>query len=153
MSDINRDEVKSRLEASEARIATAVEGMRSDNDRLRSQMSAIAASFQANAEIAKEQMASFGSEMLRISVDTRAVISNEVHNLRAWVLTGALTGLVATLGLIASNFVKSEVAATPTAQMQQQPVVIQLSPELFQSPSKHPSETRQEQMPDGTPQK
>jgi hypothetical protein len=159
MSDINRDEVKARLEASEARVATIAETLRSDSDRLRLQVAAITHSVQANAEIAKEQMSSFRSEMssfrsdmssfrsemLRIASETRAEVSGEVHKQRAWILTGALTTLVAILGVGVSVFVRS--LAPSAAAMQQQPVLIQGSPEFFQMPSKQATETRQEQIP------
>jgi hypothetical protein len=154
MSDINRDEVKARLEASEARVATIAEALRSDSDRLRLQVAAISDSVRANAEIAKEQMSSFRSEMsssrsemLRIASETRAEISGELHKQRTWILTGALTTLVAILGVGVSIFVRS--LAPPAPVMQQQLVVIQGSPEFFQLPSKQPAETRQEQMPAG----
>jgi hypothetical protein len=165
MSDINRDEVKARLEASEARTATVAEALRSDSERLRLQVVAITHSVQVNAELAKEQMSSFRSEMssfrsemssfrsemLRIASETRAEVSGEVHKQRAWILTGALTTLVAILGVGVSVFVRS--LAPPAPVMQQQPVVIQGYPEFFQVPSKQPSETRQEQVPGDSPQK
>jgi hypothetical protein len=66
MSDMNREEVKSRLEASEARVATAVEGMRADNAALRADLQTGIKAIEAQGQVMRAEAASFFSDARRV---------------------------------------------------------------------------------------
>ena len=99
MSEMNREEVAARLEASEARFERTLETIQSKLDRMQQQMERLTLSMEHFMEASRLEFASFRSEMLHLT-------HTEVNKLRIWVLTGALTGTVALLGFVVATFVK-----------------------------------------------
>jgi hypothetical protein len=124
MTEMNREEVKARLEAAEARVQSMAEGMRADNDRLRSSFESSANKIDAAGSVAQAEMNAFRQEMLRSSSETLASVANEVHTMKAWVLSGALSALLAIFGLVLSAVLKQP--AAPNMPAQQAPVVVQI---------------------------
>lgn len=155
MSDqVTREEIKARLEtadvkvvAAEARVATVLETIRADNEKLRNQLGTMATDLQASSRVAQEQVNTFRAELaahqakaesayLRAQMD----IKSEVHGLRVWVLTGALTGALALIGFFAQSVIKGSADPGPATR----PVATSSS----QSASAHSVESRNAQNSD-----
>ncbi|UGB46965.1 hypothetical protein LQ772_06650 [Frateuria edaphi] len=66
MSDMNREEVKARLEASEARVATAVESMRADSAALRADLQTGLKTIEAQGSVMRSEAASFFADARRV---------------------------------------------------------------------------------------
>jgi hypothetical protein len=71
MNDTNREEVKARLEASEARVASALDGIRADTAVLRSDISAGLAKIQAQGEQMKADAGTFYAEARTVLTEIR----------------------------------------------------------------------------------
>ena len=71
MSDMTRDEIKSRLEASEARVATAVEGMRADAANLRADVKAALSEIRSQGDRAQASADKFYADAGRMLAEIR----------------------------------------------------------------------------------
>ena len=87
MSDeMNRHEVTARLEASEARVALAVEGMRSDMAQLRSDMSVHAERSEAKAETFYAEAGKVLAEIRAANAEHKASLYGVGYKVIAWTL-------------------------------------------------------------------
>lgn len=102
MGDITRDEVKSRLEASEARVEAALAGMRADNSKSLAEMSIFRADVASTLSRIESAIKSQNSAMDAYSDRIDAKLSG----LKIWVLSGALAGVIALLSVIVSGIIR-----------------------------------------------
>lgn len=102
MTDLNREEVKARLEASEARVATAVEGIRGELGTMRAEFGAMRAEAAANAKVSQARADEFYAEAKSVLAEIR--LANEQQKVAIYgvgykVITWTLGTILAVGGL------------------------------------------------------
>jgi biotin operon repressor len=115
MSDLNREEVKARLEASEAKMATSVEGLRADGATLRADVNSALAEIRAQGDRAQASADKFYSEAGRLLAEIRlageqnkTAVMGMGYKIAAW-LFGAIVA-VASLSLAIYKAVSAAVS-------------------------------------------
>ncbi|MCF3519740.1 hypothetical protein [Stenotrophomonas maltophilia] len=115
MGDMNREEVKAKLEASEARVATTLELMRRENAEFRGEIKSSFSSMHSdNAEFRAEMREAIASMSVSLSNQARD-FERGISGLKIWVLAGALAGVIS-LGKV---YLDSQIKVAAT-EMQRQ---------------------------------
>ncbi|MCC8492167.1 hypothetical protein [Xanthomonas citri] len=115
MSDINREEVKARLEASEARVAMSAEIIRSEMSQLRSEMSMHAERAQASADKFYTEAGKVLAEIRLSNAEHKVAMYGVGYKVIAWTLGTILA--FGSVGLGAWKAIKD--ASPPHAPAQQ----------------------------------
>lgn len=129
LSEINREEVKARLEGSEARVASAISEMRVENAKFLS------------------EFAAFRGDMLGL----KAEVSNSIERVRTdhakdqvvatrWQIGLIITVLIAAIGGITTTVLRTSGASHVTETQQPAPIIIQVpSPPAAATPVPTPA--------------
>lgn len=120
MNDMSREEVKARLEASEARVATAVEGMRADAAELRGDMAVALGRIQAQGDQMKADSSAFYADARTILAEIRLAQEqnrNTAYAIGYKVIVWAIGTVIALAGLAIGgyNALKKPSPVTPTS--------------------------------------
>jgi hypothetical protein len=118
MSEMNREEAKARLEASEARVATAVEAMRADNTALRSEIRAQGERAQVSADRFYAEAGKVLAEIHLANERQKVELYGLGYKVFSWTLATVLA--VGGLSIGAYNALKPkppQAPATPSSQL------------------------------------
>lgn len=151
MGDMDREEVKARLEASEARVATVVESMRADAAELRSQLhtgleqiksqgavaQASADKFYAQSESLLAESKTLLAEIRMAGEKNRADVMGMGYKVITWTLATILT--VGSLSVGAYNALKPKqqqpISPPPVQIVPQELIIRQQQPEPAREPA------------------
>lgn len=109
MSDVTRHEMNAALAASEARVASAISEMRTENAKFLGEFAAARADM---AEFRFQVKESLGQMSVALTTQSKEVES-KISGLKVWVLGGALSGAIAILLLFARENLASRAHQAP----------------------------------------
>lgn len=106
MSDVTRQEMNARLEATEAKVLATLETIKRENADAR-------ADIRAASDAASKEISEFSGRIEAAFSEHFRRVDSSMSGLKIWVLAGALTGVLSLLAVVLAAVVRTAMGATP----------------------------------------